>query len=79
VPAQQRLRRDQKRCPSIPGQDLARGGEQGPVERGEPWAAGLAAQHPELLLEDQDLQVFRAVASAGEDQQMGEHADHQRE
>src|SRR6266567_5693095 len=40
-------------------------------------AAGLAAQHPKLLPQDQDLQVLGAVISTGEDQQTGQQADDQ--
>src|SRR6266700_8078927 len=40
-------------------------------------AAGLAAQHPKLLPQDQDLQVLGAVISTGKDQQAGQQADGQ--
>jgi hypothetical protein len=65
VPAQQRLRRDEERCPPLPGEDAAGGGEQGPVERCEPGTAGLAARDPELVSDHQDFQVLGAVISAG--------------
>jgi len=65
VPAQQRLQRDEERCPPLPGEDAAGGGEQGPVERCEPGTAGLAARDPELVSDHQDLQVLGAVISAG--------------
>jgi len=44
------------------------------VDRGRP-----ALQHPELLSEDQDLQIFGRIVSAWEDEQVGKHADDQRE
>jgi hypothetical protein len=78
VPAQQRLGRDEKRCPPLTGERAARSREQDPVARGELGAAGLAAQHPKLMPQDEDLQVLGAVTSVREDQQAGEHAEGQR-
>jgi hypothetical protein len=48
------------------------GGEQDPVGCGELGAAGLAAQHPKLLPQHQDLQVLGAVIGIGKDQQAGQ-------
>jgi hypothetical protein len=79
VPAQQRLRRDEKRCPPVPGQDPAGGGEQEAVECGESGTASLATQYTELLPQYQDLQVLGTVSSAWEHQHAGERTDDQRE
>jgi len=79
VPAKQRLRRDEERCPPIPGNGSAGCGQQDAVEHGEPGTADLAAQHPKLLPEHQNLQVLRAVTGAREDQQADERSDQQPE
>jgi hypothetical protein len=68
VPAQQCLGRDEQRCPPLSGEHPAGGGEQDPVGCGELGPAGLAAQHPKLLPQDQDLQVLGAVIGVREDQ-----------
>src|SRR6266568_6009389 len=65
--------------PSGLGEQAACGGEHDPVERGEPGAAGLAAQHPKLMSENEDLQVLGAVVSVREDQQTRQQADGQPE
>jgi len=64
VPAQQCLGRDEKRCPLLSRNHPAGGGEQDPVSYGELGATGLAAQHPKLMPQHQDLQVFGAVIAA---------------
>jgi len=46
-----------------------------PVQDGEPGAAGLAAQHAELMAEHQDLQILGACIGMREDQQAREHPD----
>ncbi len=79
VPAQQRLRRNEKRCPPVPGQDPAGGGKQDAVECGESGTASLATQYTELLPQYQDLQVLGTVSSAWQDQHAGKRADDQRE
>jgi hypothetical protein len=61
--------------PAVSGEHAACGGEHDPVERGEPGAAGLAAQHSKLMPEYQDLQVLGAAISAWEDQQASEYAE----
>jgi hypothetical protein len=48
------------------------GGEQDPVACGELGPAGLAAQHPKLMPQYQDLQVFGGVIAVREDQQAGQ-------
>jgi hypothetical protein len=73
VPAQQRLRRDEKRrYPPLSGEHPADCSEQDLVTCGELGAAGLAAQHPKLMPQDQDLQVLGAVINVREDQQTSE-------
>jgi hypothetical protein len=72
VPAQQRLGRDQKRRPPLYGERPAGGSQQDPVTCGELGPAGLAAQHPKLMPQDQDLQVLGAVIAVWKDQQAGE-------
>jgi len=56
---------DARRCR---GERAAGGSQQDPVGCGELGAAGLAAQDPKLLPQDQDLQVLGAVLGVWEDQ-----------
>jgi hypothetical protein len=53
--------------------------EQGPVKRRESGTAGLAAQHPQLLPEYQNLEVLGTITKASQDQQAHEHSDKQRQ
>ena len=57
VPAKERLRTDNERRPSVSGKGPARRGEEHPVERCELHAAGLTTQNPQLMPQDQDLEV----------------------
>src|SRR6266496_6411890 len=77
VPAQQRLGRDEQRCPPLSGEHPAGGGEQDPVACGELGRAALAAQHPKLMPQYQDLQVLGAVVAVRKEQQTGQQADGQ--
>src|SRR6266542_3115109 len=80
MPARQRLRRHQEqRRPPAPGKRTACRRQEDPVEWGEPGASGGATQHPELLLQHEDLQVFGRLVSAWEDELAGKHADDQPE
>ena len=80
MPARQRLRRHQEqRRPPPPGKRTACRRQEDPVEWGEPGASGGATQHPELLLQHEDLQVFGRLVSAWEDELAGKHADDQPE
>jgi hypothetical protein len=63
----------------MPGNGSAGCGQQDAVEHGEPGTADLAAQHPKLLPEHQNLQVLRAITGAREDQQANERSDQQPE
>jgi hypothetical protein len=65
--------------PPLSGEHPAGGGEQDPVACGELGTAGLAAQHPKLLPEYEDLQVLGTVIVVEEDEQTGEEADGQPE
>jgi hypothetical protein len=63
--------------PTAAGKHPAGSGKHDPVACGEPGPAGLAAQHPKLVPQHEDLQVLGAVVAVWEDQQAGEHADNQ--
>jgi hypothetical protein len=75
----QRLRRDKQRCPPLSGEHPTGGSEQDPVACGEPGRAALAAQHPKLLPQHQNLEVLGAITSARKDQQTGQQANGQPE
>jgi hypothetical protein len=68
MPAQQCLGRDEERCPPFSRERAAGGGEYDPVACGEPGTAALAAQHPKLMPQDQDLQVLGAVIGIPNDE-----------
>jgi hypothetical protein len=72
VPAQQRLGRNKKRCPPLSGEHPAGGSEQDPVACGELGRAALAAQHPKLMPQYQNLQVLGAVVAVRKEQQTGQ-------
>jgi hypothetical protein len=65
--------------PTAGGEHPAGSSQQDPVACGELGAAALAAQHPKLMPQGQDLQVLGAVVSAWEDQQAGQQANGQPE
>jgi hypothetical protein len=63
MPAQERRRGDEKGDPTVPRDRPARRGEEDPVDGPElGWARG-PLQHPELVAQDQDLEVLGAVVS----------------
>jgi hypothetical protein len=64
VPAQQRVGLDEEARPARPGQDAADRGEQGPVGGLQPGSWDLAAEHGELVAQDEELQVLGGVAAA---------------
>jgi hypothetical protein len=70
VPAQQRLGLDQEARPAGPWQDAADRGEQGSVGGLEPGPRGLAAQHGELVPQDQDLKVLGGVTAGEQGEQL---------
>jgi hypothetical protein len=61
VPAQQRLRPDDETGPAGSGQHAADGSEQRSVGGPEPGSSRLAAQHTELVTQDEDLQILGGV------------------
>src|SRR6266498_5096104 len=65
--------------PTAAGKRTACRRQEDPVEWGEPGASGGATQHPELLQQHEDLQVFGRLVSAWEDELAGKHADDQPE
>jgi hypothetical protein len=64
VPAQQRLGLVEEARPARPRQYPAGRREQGTVSGLQPRAWNLAAQHAELVGQDEDLQVLVGVAAA---------------
>jgi hypothetical protein len=64
VPAQQRLRPDEEAGPAAPGQDAADRGEQRPVGGLELGPRRLAAQHRELVAQDEDFQLLIGIEEA---------------
>jgi hypothetical protein len=51
--------------------------EHGAVEPGQPWSGVVAAQHGDLVMQHQDLDVLGGI-SAGEQRQPAQHAgEHQ--
>ena len=58
-------------------QDAADRGEQGAVSRLQPRAWNLAAQHAELVAQDEDLQVLAGVAAAEQGEQLDRAAQRQ--
>jgi hypothetical protein len=59
------------------GERPAGGSQQNPVACGEPGAAGLAAQHPKLMPQHQDLQVLGAVIGVRQDQQASDQPEYE--
>jgi hypothetical protein len=70
VPAQQRLGLHEEARPAGSGQRAADGGEQGAVGRLEPRPWNLAAEHGELVAEDEELQVLGGVAAGQQHEQL---------
>ena len=71
VPAQQRVGLDEEARPAGSGEDAADRGEQGAVGGLQPRAWNLAAQHAELVAQEEDLQVLAGVVAA----ELGEQLD----
>jgi hypothetical protein len=70
VPAQQRLRLDEETRPARLGQDTADGGEQRPVGGLQLGSWSLAAQHGELMAQDEELKILGGVAVGEEGEQL---------
>jgi hypothetical protein len=58
VPAKDRLRRDEKRRPPLPGDQLRQRGDEGPVRPPEAGTGDLAAQYGELVAQHEDFGVL---------------------
>jgi hypothetical protein len=65
VPPEQGLGGDEERPPTLARQGPGGCGEERPVCRTEPRTADLAAENPELVAEDGDLDVLRGILRAG--------------
>ena len=61
VPAEQRRRGDEEGDPAVTRQDSTRRREEDPVDGPEPRSARRPLQHPELMAQDEDLEVLGAV------------------
>jgi hypothetical protein len=77
VPAQQGLRLDQETGPAGSGQDAADGGEEGPVGGLELGSWSLAAEHSELVAQNEDLKLLGGIAAGEEGEQLGGAAQRQ--
>ena len=77
MPAQQRLRPDEEAGPARPRQDAADGREQGPVGRFELRSWRLAAEHGQLMAQDEDLKFLGGVAAGEEGEELDGAAQHQ--
>jgi hypothetical protein len=77
MPTQQRVGLDEEARPADSGEDAADRGEQGAVSRLQPRAWNLAAQHAELVAQDEDLQVLAGVAAAEQGEQLDGAAQRQ--
>jgi hypothetical protein len=78
MPAQERCRGDEEGGPSITRERPARRRKQDPVEGPKLRSARRPLQHPELMAEDEDLEVLGAVdpaRSTTTDEQTDEGAD----
>ena len=74
VPAQQRVGGDEPSVAARPGERLSDGAEQRPVVIGQRGPARLAAQHDQLVAQDDDLEVLGAAGTDGEASQRREKA-----
>ena len=64
MPPKEGRRGDKEGDPAVTRQDATRRREQDPVDRPQPRWAGRPLQHPELMAEDEDLEVLASVVSA---------------
>jgi hypothetical protein len=64
VPPEEGRRGDEEGDPAVPWDDPACGGEEDPVDGPEPGRARRPLQHPELMAEDEDLEVLGPVVLA---------------
>jgi hypothetical protein len=70
VPAQQRVGLDQEAGSATSGQHAADRGERRPVGGFQPGAGDPAAQHRELVAQNQDLQVLGSITAGEQDEQL---------
>src|SRR5215213_4889252 len=77
VPAQQRLRPDEETGPVGSGQHATDGSEQHSVGGPQPGSSRLAAQHRELVAQNEDLQILGGVATGQLDKQLDGAAQRQ--
>ena len=63
MPAEERCRGDEEGGPSVPREGPARRREEHPVDGPELGSARRPLQHPELMAEDEDLEVLGAVVT----------------
>src|SRR5674476_914223 len=66
MPTQQRRRSDEEGDPAVTRQDATRRREQDPVEGPKLRSARRPLQHPELVAEDEDLEVLRVLVALTE-------------
>ena len=64
MPPEQRRRGDEEGDRAVTRQDATRSREQDAVDRPQPRWAGRPPQYPELMAEDEDLEVLGPVVSA---------------
>src|SRR5664279_5548443 len=63
VPPEEGRRGDEEGDPAVTRQDATRRREQDPVDRPQPGRARRPLQHPELVAEDEDLEVLGSVSA----------------
>jgi hypothetical protein len=64
MPPKEGRRGDEEGDPAVTRQDATRRREQDTVDRPQPRWAGRPLQHPELVAEDEDLEVLRVLVAA---------------
>jgi hypothetical protein len=57
-PVEDRLRRDDERCPALSGYESDQEGDEGTVGPGEAGTGDLAAKHGQLVAQDKDLGIL---------------------
>ena len=79
MPTEERCRGHEEGDPAVPWENPARRHEQDPVDDPELWSARRPLQHPELVAQDEDLEVLGSVVSvtlAGADDE-GDEGTHE--
>ena len=79
VPAQERRRRHDERDPAFARDRSARHREEHPVHGPEPRRAAPSLEDPELVAEDQDLEVFGGIIAAADPEESGQRPNDQAE